>query len=1180
MTLIKKIDTKGFKSLGNTTTSLSLGNGLIAITGPNGSGKSNIFDAITFCLGESNPSLLRVNKLNSLLYDGGNKGKRSTRTKVSITLDNIERKIPVDVDNVTISRELKDTGENTYYLNNKRIQKNILQEMLKISLIDPRSLQVIPQGKMMQVSELKPEDKRKLIEDLVGVSQFDEKKSESMKQLNDADIKLQIASARIGEIKNRVYELEGERNDQIRLEQLEKQIRGLRASVISRNLFHLKQKVSIDNKNRINLEDKLSNIKSNQKSIINNIDSKEVEKAKFIETFVDKTSNKQYEIHNEINKVNGEVNILDIKIKRSKEVVRNWEQEIPRLTKLISKNDVELKNKIKQIKLLEDIITNIKKGRKSLNKNLITINNKRNKLRRISSINNAQFKRSQSRILSYKNIEYNIKNKIDQVNNKKTNIDDKIKILEDKSRSFSDYLKKINDSIKKIRDLKGDTNNSNMQATKTLDLLVGRKQKLSKEINSAIEILSKANSEVTRYDAQKELANKLMDDINYDKIEELQNIGEIKGVIGRLDKLIQYNTKYKKAINSVGKRWLKSIIVEDVKSMMEIINKLEVMNIKDIVIIPLSEVHKTKSVKIKNKEVIDTLSNIINTNADIQGVINFIFGDSVVVNSTQSGYLISSRGIKAVTLSGDIFEPKIKAYESFSIEKMTNIARIIRNAPTFTTINNAVTSLKKMVNKRNSVLSKFDLQVKELEKEKFKRSLNIKKLDEQVIESEKIVIRYKNLISNISTQIKDLKKSNGRLNNQINILNNKLSDNKLKSNRLDDKSINETDDQLNSEISQIDKQYSEINKKVNLLNREEQDKIGELTQFNGYVKNNIKPAITNSKKQIVKNQKSLKLEDRLIINNLEIYKKLREGLKIIKTEERTLYKSQQKSKPILSNYDNKLKNYRTKVNELNNKINTIEKEVVNIQKNIENMEQNENKYLSELTFYGYNNPTEFFDNVDVLLKELNNEYEELKKGVNLLADKNYGSVFENYKNISTRRNQLDEERTSIIRFIENIDSEKRKIFLDAYNKIDRELRKLFNNITQGSAWLEIENPQDIFSSGVFLMTQFPNKNSRESLSVSGGEKTVCGLSLILAIQAVYPSPFYLFDEIDAHLDPINTGKLADILKEKARESQIIIVSLKDLVISKASLIYGVYNQNGVSKTIKYQPGMEIKIKNV
>ena len=371
-----------------------------------------------------------------------------------------------------------------------------------------------------------------------------------------------------------------------------------------------------------------------------------------------------------------------------------------------------------------------------------------------------------------------------------------------------------------------------------------------------------------------------------------------------------------------------------------------------------------------------------------------------------------------------------------------------------------------------------------------------------------------------------------------------------------------------------------MNKKVNLLNREEQDKIGELTQFNGYVKNNIKPAITNSKKQIVKNQKSLKLENRLIINNLETYKKLRGGLKIIKTEERTLYKSQQKSKPILSNYDNKLKNYRTKVNELNNKINTIEKDVVNIQKNIENMELNENKYLSELTFYGYNNPIEFFDNVDVLLKELNNEYEELKKGVNLLADKNYGSVFENYKNISTRRNLLDEERTSIIRFIENIDSEKRKIFLDAYNKIDRELRKLFNNITQGSAWLEIENPQDIFSSGIFLMTQFPNKNSRESLSVSGGEKTVCGLSLILAIQAVYPSPFYLFDEIDAHLDPINAGKLADILKEKARESQIIIVSLKDLVISKASLIYGVYNQNGVSKTIKYQPGMEIKVKNV
>ena len=143
-----------------------------------------------------------------------------------------------------------------------------------------------------------------------------------------------------------------------------------------------------------------------------------MEKAKFIETFVDKISNKQYEIHNEINKMNGEINILDIKIKRSKELVKNWVQETPRLTKLISKNDVELKNKIEQIKLLEKIITDIKKERKSLNKNLITINNKRNKLRKISSRNNIQFKRSQSRILSYTNIELRLKIKIDQINNK------------------------------------------------------------------------------------------------------------------------------------------------------------------------------------------------------------------------------------------------------------------------------------------------------------------------------------------------------------------------------------------------------------------------------------------------------------------------------------------------------------------------------------------------------------------------------------------------------------------------------------------------------------------------------------------------------------------------------------------------------------------------------------------
>src|SRR5579875_3485484 len=162
-------------------------------------------------------------------------------------------------------------------------------------------------------------------------------------------------------------------------------------------------------------------------------------------------------------------------------------------------------------------------------------------------------------------------------------------------------------------------------------------------------------------------------------------------------------------------------------------------------------------------------------------------------------------------------------------------------------------------------------------------------------------------------------------------------------------------------------------------------------------------------------------------------------------------------------------------------------------------------------------------------------------------------------------------------FIETIDSEKRKVFVEAYDKINRELGTIFKKMTGGSAWLDLEKPDDIFSGGIFLMTQFPSQLPRDSSSVSGGQKTVSALSFILAIQAVFPSPFYVFDEVDAALDSVYSGKMAEILQERSAFSQIIIVSLKDTVVSKASTVIGVYMSQGCSKVLRYKNPMEVAV---
>ncbi|MFN3621998.1 MAG: AAA family ATPase, partial [Nitrososphaerales archaeon] len=342
----------------------------------------------------------------------------------------------------------------------------------------------------------------------------------------------------------------------------------------------------------------------------------------------------------------------------------------------------------------------------------------------------------------------------------------------------------------------------------------------------------------------------------------------------------------------------------------------------------------------------------------------------------------------------------------------------------------------------------------------------------------------------------------------------------------------------------------------------------------------IMPNIQEVERRIKEYEAEANVLETLVKSSEEKREAIAKELEALKEEEAILLSKSKQSRSLIEEYESKLKHLRSQEESLRRSISVVEKELLLNNKNLEMLTDAEHRYLSELSIYGYTEPIEYFDGVDELIKKLSEEYDELRRQVNLLADAQYKETYMGYKNLSTRRNQLEAEREKIVEFIEKVEAEKKKVFMETFEKIDRELRVVFSKITGGSAWLEIENPEDIFGSGVFLMTHFPNKLPRESSSVSGGEKTVAAVSFILAIQAVYPSPFYLFDEIDAHLDAVNVERVAALLKERAEKAQIIAISLRDTFIANAGTVYGVYMVNGVSNIVRYKPGIEVAARKV
>src|SRR4030042_2647369 len=238
MPYIKKIELKGFKSFGPQTVKVALDKGFTAITGPNGSGKTNIMDACLFALGELSTRRLRAENAAKLIFHGSEKAglERAKMAKVIIQFDNSHGIMPVDTVTVTVSREVYRNGQSVYRLNGRRISRAHILEILSMAAISSASQNIIPQGTITRLTDVTPLERRRIIEDLVGIAQYDAGKAEAEEKLRTADISIRTAMGRIDEVQKRLDDLERERNELLRYSFIQKQTKKFEAVKVSSDI--------------------------------------------------------------------------------------------------------------------------------------------------------------------------------------------------------------------------------------------------------------------------------------------------------------------------------------------------------------------------------------------------------------------------------------------------------------------------------------------------------------------------------------------------------------------------------------------------------------------------------------------------------------------------------------------------------------------------------------------------------------------------------------------------------------------------------------------------------------------------------------------------------------------------------------------------------------------------------
>jgi len=363
--------------------------------------------------------------------------------------------------------------------------------------------------------------------------------------------------------------------------------------------------------------------------------------------------------------------------------------------------------------------------------------------------------------------------------------------------------------------------------------------------------------------------------------------------------------------------------------------------------------------------------------------------------------------------------------------------------------------------------------------------------------------------------------------------------------------LNKKKSSLNSEMSQILKELSETEASITVVE--------DRSRLRKKALEDEQTSITDEKTELESNITKSQAEKNASEKNLIE----------LRGKEQELISTSGTSVSQLAGFDEQLDERRNNEKKITADVNRLAIELGELERDLKEIKTKESSLKKILNAFGFDESIETLD-VAPSIEILEKEEISLAASLNAIAPQRYVQASTGYHSMSSRKNELEAERNAVVSFIEGIEKEKRQTFLDAFDIVDKEIREIFTKMNGGNAWLELENEDDIFSAGISYFIQFQNKPKRESTSISGGDKTLAAVVFVLALQRLKPSPFYLFDEIDAHLDAPNAESLAKIVEERSKGSQFIMVSLKDSVVEKAKLIYGVYPKNGISHVVTYK----------
>ena len=1174
---LKYLELSGFKSFPDKT-KLNFGRGMTAVVGPNGSGKSNISDAVRWVLGEMSTKALRGGKMEDVIFNGTHLRHAHGFAEVRICFDNTDRALPLDTDEVIVSRKYYRNGDSDYKIGEKSCRLKDINELFMDTGLGRDGYSIIGQGKISEIVSAKPNQRREIFEEASGISKFRYRKDEAEKNLSKADENLLRLRDNLSALEERVGPLLEQSEKAKKFLELAEEKKSLEISVWMRSLRKLKSQLAEQSSTIGVYQSEYDSLDTDYNDAENRINAL-YEELRDLDTAVEEKREKISENEAALGELSAKAAVCQNDIEHNNSEISRIEEEIASLSSDSSEGDSamelrkkELEEKETEAKKLSEEEIRLKTLGEEIFAEKSAANGEKSSVEAKVSETETELGHISVVLATAKNDKSQYSERLEQLS---LSASQKLSLIE----GYKSELYEVNDLLEEIEDKTESINNSKAGMLLKRDL---RKKQLLELEEKRGKIQREADSFAQKARLLQDLERNMEgfgQSVKY--VLDKGAAGSLRGILEPVSKILSVEAKYSLAVETAVGAALQNIVVTDEDAAKKAIKMLKEQGRGRVTFLPLTSV---KGSRLEERGLTDCEgfvgigSDLVKNEPKYDGIVKSVLGRIAVAEDLDCAVAIAKKfgyKFRIVTLDGQL----VNAGGSLTGGSSVKSAGILSRKQEIEELLKKAAAAEKLLSDGEADYNKLREEISAMEADSLATESELRTLSEDKIRAEG---EKKRLLMQISdaeaagteaeTQRGIFEKAIAEAENRIGEYEALLSERTERKNALL-KEISAAEDKISavlekesanlSEISKLALSAAVVQKDIEAIensiaqlleNREQRDeKISALNQRKALVTD--KNSALASEIEGIEDEK-LRLANLSEENRTEItalYSQ-RQDFERRATEERTAQKN------IVSHREEasvKLVKARTRLDEMQVDYDRI---IGQLWDEYEMTYSRAEEVAEEIT-----EPQK----AQRRLSELRNKIKALGS-VNLAAIEEFKEVSERYEFMKTQIEDAEKSRDELRSLIRNLMGQMRTIFLDRFTQIAGNFAVVFKEIFGGGeAKLFLTDPDNVLDSGIEITVQPPGKIINNLASLSGGEQTLVAIAIYFAILKVRPAPFCILDEIEAALDEPNVDRYADYLLRLTENTQFIAITHRRGTMEHADRLYGVTMQEeGVSKLLE------------